>query len=96
MFMISKSNFDTKEINIQTTMKRQIYNFVVLFTIMVLCPVLSIAQPKPGGGNGNTPPDGNGTPISGGGAPIDGGLSILLTISALYGGNKVYQWTKNK
>ncbi len=77
-------------------MKRQIYNFVVLFAIMALCPVLSIAQPKPGGGNGNTPPDGSGAPISGGEAPIDGGLSILLTVSALYGGNKVYQWKKNK
>lgn len=49
------------------------------------------------GGPPNPPPDANGPggPV-GGGAPIGGGIAILLSLSAAWGGKKIYQAFQNK
>ena len=54
----------------------------------------SYAQDGPGDPGGD-PSGGGGEPL-GGGAPISGGMILLLSVSALYGGSKIYYLVKNK
>ncbi len=53
-------------------------------------PLLSFAQepPHPPGSGGAAAPGGGQTPV--GTAPIGGGLELLLALSLVYGGKKVY------
>ena len=63
---------------------------IILTAIVVICSMVLFAQPLPPTGNA-----GNQGPM-GGGAPLDGGLSLLLLISAAYGGKKAYSIRKVK
>jgi hypothetical protein len=66
----------------------------MLFILLVISamPLLSFAQEPPhppGSGSPGTPAPGGGqTPV--GTAPIGGGLELLLALSLVYGGKKVY------
>ena len=53
-------------------------------------PLLSFAQepPHPPGSGGAAAPGGGQTPV--GTAPVGGGLELLLALSLVYGGKKVY------
>jgi len=66
---------------------------ILVIAIITLAPLFIEAQPIPSG-----PPSQHGTSGNqpGGGAPVDGGLSILLALSALYAGEKVYHINKTK
>lgn len=61
---------------------------IIMFIFLGYC---SFAQP-PAPNGGSNPGSGN-TPV-GGGAPIDGGLTILLTLSAIYGATKIKKFKK--
>ena len=72
-------------------MKKVIQILAILLVILV--PVILIAQPMPwdpgvGGGTGGTPVGG------GGGAPLGGGLIILLSLAIGYGTRKIYEARK--
>lgn len=67
----------------------------ILIIVIILLSTYSLkaqAPPPPGGaaGNENTSDNSQG----GRGAPIGGGLFILLGLRAVYGGRKIYQFTK--
>ncbi len=65
-------------------------SFIIAFTISSTA-LLAQGPPDPPGD-----PGAGGPPI-GGGAPIGGGIAILLSLSAAYGGRKVYcYWQSQK
>ena len=67
-------------------MKNIIRTFIVL-CFLTLLPIITTAQVMGPSDPGSAP---QGQPI-GGGAPLGSGMFILLGLSAVYGGNKVYQ-----
>jgi len=68
---------------------KKIKLFFILLVISAM-PLLSFAQepPHPPGSGGAAAPGGGQTPV--GTAPIGGGLELLLALSLVYGGKKVY------
>ena len=68
----------------------------LLFILLVISamPMLSFAQepPHPPGSGGAAAPGGGQTPVGQAppGAPIGGGMELLLALSLVYGGKKVY------
>jgi hypothetical protein len=73
---------------------KNIFSKMTVICIILLMPVIMLAQnpPHPNGGNN---PGGSNTPV-GGGAPIDGGLSLLIALGAAYGGKKLYKINHTK
>jgi len=68
---------------------RSIIALAFVFTISLsMNNVFADTPPNPGGG-----PGGGDKPV-GGGAPIGGGLFIMLALSGIYGGKKVYNAKK--
>jgi hypothetical protein len=65
---------------------------IIITTIILLFPIVSIAQQKSPGNPGGEP-TGSDPPL-GGGAPLGGGLFILLVMGGAYGGVKLYQKKK--
>lgn len=68
----------------------------ILIIALVLCPLLSLAQPGPPEGppcediNSPFPMPGFGEPC----IPIDGGLSLLIAAGLAYGGKRAYDSRK--
>lgn len=67
------------------------YLFIILFTV---CTIGLFAQGGPGDPGGD-PEGGGGDPL-GGGAPISGGVTMLIALSLIYGGKKMYELRQNK
>jgi hypothetical protein len=68
---------------------KKVLQTLIIASVFLTLPLLSLAQnpPHPNGGSG---PTGGNTPV-GGGAPIDGGISIMLVLGAAYGSKKIYK-----
>ncbi len=65
---------------------------IILTVLIAFSSIGLFAQPVP------PPTTGGGHGLSGdqNGAPLDGGLSILLLLSAAYGGKKAYRMRKSE
>lgn len=66
---------------------------LLLLTLFLGRVLLAHAQtgappPPPGGGHGQT----ENQPAGGGGAPIAGGVGIMISLIAVYGGRKAYNY----
>ena len=73
-------------------MKMKNLKKIILSLVFAFAVSFSFAQMMAPGEPGGEPDPGD-DPI-GGGAPISGGITILLTLGAIYGGNKVYHLVK--
>ncbi|MCF8234414.1 MAG: hypothetical protein K9G67_03800 [Bacteroidales bacterium] len=66
----------------------------ILFVVLVLSPLMSVAQTNPPPPNGGAGPEGN-DPV-GGGAPVGSGIIILLGLSVIYGVRRTYAVKKKE
>jgi hypothetical protein len=63
--------------------------FVVFLAFSLCLSNQLMAQPLPPQGHGSTGDQADG-------APLDGGISLLLLLSAAYGGKRIHQFRKDK
>jgi hypothetical protein len=67
--------------------------FLLGFLLVLSVSIFAQGTPPPPPGQGHG--TGNDAPM-GGGAPIGSGMAILISLGALYGGTKIYQWHKKQ
>ncbi|MEZ5198693.1 MAG: hypothetical protein R2764_20605 [Bacteroidales bacterium] len=72
---------------------KNIFSKMMVLCLILIMPMIMLAQNPPHPNGGNNPGGGN-TPV-GGGAPIDGGLSILIALGSAYAGRKLYKMNNN-
>ena len=68
---------------------------IILFSLFAIVGFSQDGPPPPTGGSSGPGTGGDGNEL-GGNAPVGSGLFILLSLGAMYGGNKVYEINKEK